>query len=621
MRSILLTYSLIIVILYSLFSCHGSNGEEMLDGLDSLVEYHTDSAYQLLVALQSRVDSVGDRATSMRHLVLLTSAKNKLDKLQPSDTTFLEAVEYYDRHGSRNERMKARYLLGSIYKEMGESPLAISTFESAIDCADTLAPDCDWLTLLSIHGQAAATYRWQFISSKEFEEGEKYCQCALKLGNEREYAIGLDIMEYAAEALNDTAKALDLANKSREVYLKLGLRQDAARVSTFPMIYYVDREMWDKAEALINSFESVVSDYGPLKDDEMDSYRYVKGRYCLGKGKTDEAEREFRAMSSSNYGYYRNLGLLHLYRILGNPDSTVAYSMRCENSIGKALGRRESTNLAAASANYKYDRIADKEAEERHKSGVFQTLLAIVTVLVFSALLVWVLWVRRKRKEVESLRCKIHALNELIEHKAAEVSLLREKYVEIDNAAKRMLENVDRLGMTDADGNATEMGKAVIELKTNISYILNSKNELLSARTMELGHLVEQMNILNSSLRRLVSHNSKNETSKNEIIEYLHKKGNGMTTPDKMTKSETNLLIKYFTESWPLLNEYIDASNVTSQEKLVCILTFFDFTGKESAVLLGTSNSRISTARNSINSKLFGTDSAKHLKENLKEKL
>ena len=595
----------------------------MLIGLDSLVEYHTDSAYQLLTAIQPRVDSLGSKATSMRHLMLLTSARNKLDRLSPSDTTFVDVVDYYDRHGSRNDQMKARYLLGCIYKEMGESPLAITTFESAVDCADTLAPDCDWLTLLSIHGQAAATYRWQFNPSKEMEEGEKYCQCALKLDSKREYAIGLEIMEFAATTMNDTAKVLDLANKSREVYLKLGLNQEAAKESLFPMLYYVERKMWNQAEELIDSFESAVPINDSSPDDQVvERYHYVKGMLYLGKGQTEDAEREFRVMSSTDYGYYRNLGLLNLFRVLGNPDSTYVYSMRCENSIGRTLGRRESTSLAAASANYKYDRIAGKEAEERHKAGLLKTVLVIVLTLVLLSLALWMLLMRRRRKELERLRSQIHVLSDRIEQTVAETDLLKQKYDVIENAgsviSEKMLENVEQFETSDKDGHPTNLGMVAQELKDSLSYILETRNTFLSTKTLELEQLFTQMNLLNSSLQRLLSHGSSKASSIENLINELNEKGLGHKKKSVMTQKEANLLEKSFSTSWPNLSESMNYNNLTPQEKIVCILTFLGFSSKQICVLMDKQFSRISNIKNNVNAKMFGIESAKSLKENLK---
>ena len=51
----------------------------------------------------------------MRYRLLKADALNKTDAPLPSDTLMKEVVEYYDRHGDANERMRAHYLLGRVY--------------------------------------------------------------------------------------------------------------------------------------------------------------------------------------------------------------------------------------------------------------------------------------------------------------------------------------------------------------------------------------------------------------------------------------------------------------------------------------------------------------------------
>ena len=60
------------------------------------------------------------------------------------DSLLLEAADYYDRHGTPNEQMRAHYLLGCAYRDMGEAPQALQCYQDAVDCADTLASDCDY---------------------------------------------------------------------------------------------------------------------------------------------------------------------------------------------------------------------------------------------------------------------------------------------------------------------------------------------------------------------------------------------------------------------------------------------------------------------------------------------
>ena len=72
-------------------------------------------------------------------------------------------VAYFDRHGSANERMRAKYILGRTYADMGELPRALETYFEAADCADTTASDCDFAKLSRVHAQSGRTriFPWQ----------------------------------------------------------------------------------------------------------------------------------------------------------------------------------------------------------------------------------------------------------------------------------------------------------------------------------------------------------------------------------------------------------------------------------------------------------------------------
>ena len=58
---------------------------------------------------------------------------------------------YFDRHGTANERLKAHYLLGCVYRDQNEAPHALQCYQDAIEVADTLSPDCDYQTLLAVY--------------------------------------------------------------------------------------------------------------------------------------------------------------------------------------------------------------------------------------------------------------------------------------------------------------------------------------------------------------------------------------------------------------------------------------------------------------------------------------
>jgi len=86
-----------------------------------------------------------------------------------SDSLLLQATAYFDSHGTPNERLRAHYLLGCAYRDMGEAPRAIEVWQDGITCADTTAPDCDYSVLARVYGHLAYTYHQQLLFSYELE--------------------------------------------------------------------------------------------------------------------------------------------------------------------------------------------------------------------------------------------------------------------------------------------------------------------------------------------------------------------------------------------------------------------------------------------------------------------
>ena len=54
-------------------------------------------------------------------------------------------VQFFDDHGTPNDRLLAHYLLGRAYYEAGEAPMALECYQKAAEFADTIREDCDYL--------------------------------------------------------------------------------------------------------------------------------------------------------------------------------------------------------------------------------------------------------------------------------------------------------------------------------------------------------------------------------------------------------------------------------------------------------------------------------------------
>ena len=68
-----------------------------------------------------------------------------------------EVVAYYDRHGTLSERVEAHYLLGCVYRDMGEAPQALQCYQDAVALYGQTLPQ-DVGLLIRIYGQMAELF-------------------------------------------------------------------------------------------------------------------------------------------------------------------------------------------------------------------------------------------------------------------------------------------------------------------------------------------------------------------------------------------------------------------------------------------------------------------------------
>jgi hypothetical protein len=149
----------IIIALCVFLACGGNRQQEdTLMRARAVMNAHPDSALAILDSLYRNEAEMGNHFR-MQVLLHRTEAQNKLFTQFPSDSIQTELVDYFDRHGTRNERMLAHYLLGCVLSDLGDSPEALQAFYDAIEMADTTRTDCDLYTLRVVYGQMAMLYR------------------------------------------------------------------------------------------------------------------------------------------------------------------------------------------------------------------------------------------------------------------------------------------------------------------------------------------------------------------------------------------------------------------------------------------------------------------------------
>ena len=145
----------------------------------------------IVLSLLLLASCTGRKETLYRAALAEARRQNLAYEPVTGDSLLRCAVDYFDRHGTANDRLLSRYLLGCAYRDLHEAPLALITWEDAVACADTLSPDCDYATLFRVYGQMALIYFHQYMPEKEMEARGNYNKYALLASDTLNYIIGV----------------------------------------------------------------------------------------------------------------------------------------------------------------------------------------------------------------------------------------------------------------------------------------------------------------------------------------------------------------------------------------------------------------------------------------------
>jgi tetratricopeptide (TPR) repeat protein len=188
-------------------------------------------------------------------------------------------VAYFDRHGSANERMRAKYILGRTYYCLGELPRALETYFEAADCADTTASDCDFAKLSRIHAQSADVFHKQIQPRSELKE-LRLAEYYAKRGNDTLMAIECYAQQSDAFMfLHEDDSVIIIKETASKAFLSIG-RVDRAALTLGSIIsLLIKKNEIEKAKDYLNLYESESGCFGndlnienrsvPLKWDEF----------------------------------------------------------------------------------------------------------------------------------------------------------------------------------------------------------------------------------------------------------------------------------------------------------------------------------------------------------------
>ena len=454
----------LLLILLILASCAGNRKyDDLMKRADSIMNVNDDSAKVAIRMLDGVKPQLPEFSQSqkMRYELLRHKAMNKAYISFTSDSIMKEVVDYYDRHGSANERMLANYVLGCVYRDLHEAPLALEYYNKATEQADTTAADCDYGTLYRVYSQMGFLFSKQYLPYQElnaFDKAEKYAYLAKDTFNAIvNYQNQGEV--YAFLGKKDSVIAINL--QAAKLFKKHGNDYVAAIAFGCNYNYYIEKKDSINAKKAFEAYNSAGYEGNSNYEDAKAYVLYQKGTYYLFVNKQDSAydnlSLSFKMCKSYSIKAATTKALAQYYAKVNQPAMAMKYALQSsEYNDSDLIGVRK-TQLQQVQAMYDYSRNQEiaKNAEQKAERSTRMNYMIVLSCLMLFLLLSYIY-----RKQIAIKKKKI-AVSKLL----YEDSLLKLKRLQ-DERAKLVAENDNKLAQV-----IMEKENTISKLKTEITHI------------------------------------------------------------------------------------------------------------------------------------------------------
>lgn len=405
---VILIYMLIFM---SLSSCSNRKYEQTITRADNLMELSQDSARSALAILDSiRPDlSKMGKSTQMRYQLVYAKGMNKGYVDFTTDSLMKEIVDYYDNHGTCQQQMLAHYLLGCVYRDLGDSPASLSCYNDAVEKVDTTSSDCDYKLLTRVYEQQGALFLSQSMPQNAlsaYQKAEKYAWIAKDtLSAVLSYEHLGNIYEY----MDNMNKVIEVYENASRRYRQYGYPVQAARALGGAIQALILTKQYAKAKKYMDVFEA---ESGYFQKDSCYSYinyshyYYLKGLYCL-ESHSDSAKYWFtkcQEFAKTNNNKSFSAYAWYLYYIKHQQmDSVAKYSEQAFAYNDSANLDMERDLMQKMQAIYDYDRWKNVAHNEEIKSTRANLTLLVSILVSVSVIIIGILTflVYRKKRKLE----------------------------------------------------------------------------------------------------------------------------------------------------------------------------------------------------------------------------
>ena len=561
----------LLLILLILTSCAGNRKyDDLMKRADSIMNVNDDSAkvaIRMLDGIKSQLPEFS-QSQKMRYELLRHKAMNKACITFTSDSVMKKVVDYYDNHGSANERMLANYVLGCVYRDMYETPMALEYYNKATEQADTTAADCDYGTLYRVYSQMGFLFSKQYLPYQLLDAFGKAVKYAYLAKDTLNAIINYQNRENAYSYLGNKDSVIAINLHAATMFKQIGNNYAAAIAFGCNYNYYIEKKDFINAKKAFEAYNSTGYEGNSNYEDAKAYVLCLKGTYYMFTGQLDSAcyilQQSLKFCKSFSNKAATTKALAHYYAKVNQPSLAMKYALQSsEYNDSDLIGARK-TQLQQMQAMYDYGRNQEiaKNAEQKAERSTRMNYMIVLSCVILFLLLSYIY-----RKQLALKKKKIAVSKKLYED-----CLLKLKRLQ-DEKAKLVAENENKLAHV-----ITEKENTINKLKAEINDI-QERYSLSSISNVELS-------LMDSSICKKI-----------KFIEVHPRK----KMSDEDWKELADTVEKTIPNFIPRLK-----NKLNDKDYQICLLIRLGFSTSLIARLLGLSDAAISKSRKTMLKKLCG---------------
>lgn len=402
----------LILLFVLLVSCSSKDKyNQILHRADSLMNANDDSVNVSIKILDETRPLLSDfsKAQRMRYELLYHKAMNKAFIPFTSDSVMLEVADYYENHGSANDKMLVYYVLGCVYRDIHEAPTALEYYNRAVEYADTTSSDCDYATLCRIYSQMGVLFDIQHLPYQELASFGKASKFAL-LAKDTLNAIRYYYNKIGAYACLNQEDSIAITNlRAAKLFKKHGYLMDSKIAYGCNFEYYLRKKRYKEAKQAFEAYQSTNFKGNSNYEDSYAGFLYQQGLYYLFiQNKNDSAYLCFKQSLEQSKSYVNRAtaarGLALFYSKMQKPKLSAKYALLSSEYNDSDLVLTRKDQLQQLQAMYDYNRnkkmaIQAKLIAEHRKNVIY---IIVICCLLFFALFYAVIrkYIARKNQRI-----------------------------------------------------------------------------------------------------------------------------------------------------------------------------------------------------------------------------